>query len=291
MNSKYIIITPAKNEEKNIELTIKSVISQTIQPIRWVIISQGSTDQTEEIVQKYDKKYEFIQLIRLPGKEHRDFESKVNAFDIGFKEIKDLDYEYLGNLDADVSFAPYYYEKIIYFLQRDSSLGIAGGLIYELYDNKFVAQDIQMDSVPGAIQFFRRKCYEDIGGYRPLKYGGIDAAAEIMARMHGWKVQPFREIEVYHHRRVGYGMGNILYTRFRQGRNHYLLGYHPLFQILKCAYRVKDKPYILGGILTLIGYLWSLINGKSYAVSDEVVKYIRSEQMGKLKQSVKSLFF
>lgn len=287
---KYVLITPARNEADLIGNTMQSVISQTILPSRWVIINNGSTDKTEDIVNEYAKKYPFIQLINyeIPG--NRNFSAKVMAFNAGYELLKNEEYAYLGNLDADVTFGKNYYEKMMQFFNRNMSLGVVGGIILELYNNKYVAQDIRTNSVAGAIQFFRRKCYQEIGGYIPIKYGGIDSAAEIIARMHGWKVETLREEKVYHHRRVASGMGNILKTRYRQGKNHYILGYHPFFQILKCFYRAKEKPYLVGSMFTLFGFFWAYLKREPFAVGEDVVQYIRLEQTERLKSGIKSPF-
>ncbi|MFX0199832.1 MAG: glycosyltransferase, partial [Candidatus Hodarchaeota archaeon] len=173
----YVLITPARNEQDYIQKTIESVVSQTILPEKWVIVSDGSTDHTDEIVSHYAAKHDFIQFIRVSEHIQRNFWSKVHAFNAGYEQIKNTEYKFLGNLDADVSFNSNYYENVLLRFQTNPKLGIAGGIILELLNGQYVNQKLSLNSVAGAIQLFRRECYQDIGGYIPLTYGGVDSAA------------------------------------------------------------------------------------------------------------------
>ena len=252
----YVIITPARNEEAYIEKTIQSVISQTILPRKWVIVSDGSTDRTDEIVNQYVKDFTFIELLRAGGDQDHNFGSKVNAFNAGYETLGDVQYDYIGNLDADVSFDKNYFERIIEKFEKNNNLGIGGGIILELVNGKYITQNISLNSVAGAVQLFRRTSFEAIDGYLPLEYGGIDAAAEILARAKGWQVQTFPELEVLHHRRVITGQGGIMKLKFRHGINHYLLGYSPLFEITRCLWRITERPFFVGHLLILCGFFW-----------------------------------
>jgi biofilm PGA synthesis N-glycosyltransferase PgaC len=286
--ARYVLVTPAKNEEVCIKNTIEAVLSQTIRPEKWVIVSDGSTDRTDEIVSSYEQQYPFIKLVRAGAsgkKGQKNFGSKVKAFQAGYDEIRDTPYEFVGNLDADVTFDPDYFERILEKFRANGKLGLAGGLIYELHEGKFVPQNMSLNSVAGAVQLFRREGYESFGGYIPLKRGGVDAAAEIMTRMHGWQVQTFDEIAVMHHRRVSTGGSSILSTRFRQGMTNYLLGYHPVFQIMSCLFRISDAPFLVGGITSLLGYSWAFIKRYERGMPAEAVKYLRSEQMARIASS------
>ena len=282
----YVIITPARNEEDYIEKTIQSVVGQTILPRKWVIVSDGSTDRTEEIVQRYCSVYPFIKLVTSDGDNNRNFGSKVKAFDAGYAVLGEPVYDFIGNLDADVSFNGDYYENILKEFERDPNLGLGGGIIQELINGEYISQNISKNSVAGAVQLFKRELFEKIGGYLHLKYGGIDAAAEVMVRMHGKEVKTFPEFKVLHHRRVAKGKGSIFKARFRQGIMYYLLGYHPLFQMVRCLYRLRDKPYLIGSVIMLCGYLWSGIRRYPRPVPEDVVKYLRSEQLQRLRSLI-----
>jgi glycosyltransferase involved in cell wall biosynthesis len=279
----YVLVTPARNEGQFIGQTIEAVISQTIQPKKWIIISDGSTDLTDAIVTSFAAQHKFICFLRMPRNGERSFGAKVRAFRASHEELKNIDCDYVGNLDADVTFAPNYYERILQHFASDSHLGIAGGIIHELIKDRFVPQRTRLNSVAGAVQLFRRRCYEDIGGYIPLRFGGVDSAAEIMARMSGWSVRTYPDLQVLHHRPVGSGAGGIVRSRFRQGRSYYSLGYHPVFELLRSLYRSGDRPYVVGSILMACGYWWSVATRQQKEVPEEVVRYLRSEQLRALR--------
>ncbi len=282
MKHDYVLVTPARNEEAYIEKTIQSVVSQTILPQKWVIVSDGSTDKTDQIVEEYESKYDFIEFVKAENTVKRNFGSKVNAFNGGFNKIGDIHYEFIGNLDADVSFESSYFENILNEFDKNAELGLAGGVICELISGKYITQSISLNSVAGAVQLFRRKCYEDIGGYVPLKVGGIDSAAEIMARMKGWAVRTFTEFSVLHHRRVGTVKSNFFKSRFQKGVINYSLGYHPLFQVVISIYRLIGKPYIVQGLFVFLGYFWAMLRKYDRPVSDEFIKFLRYEQLKRI---------
>ena len=291
INSKYeyVIITPARNEENFIEKTIISVIKQTILPQKWLIVDDNSIDRTSEIIKKYEKHYSFIQYMRNSKNDNRNFGSKIYAFNEGYKYLKNVKYSFIGNLDADISFDEDYFYLIIHKFLDNPKLGIAGGIVLESINGRFVKQINYENSVAGAVQLFRRRCYLDIGGYQPLKYGGVDAVAEIKARKSGWEVKTFSDIFVYHNGRVGGKLTNILKTRFRQGRKDYLIGYHPLFYLFSCLYRFHDKPVIIGSLLKLTGYFLFFLKKQKKSVSNDLIEYFTQEQIWRLKKKLTNL--
>jgi len=278
----YVLVTPARNEEANIGRLIQSVVSQTIRPKKWVVVSDGSVDRTDEIVSGYAKEHDFLQLHRAAEHAGQDFGSKAKAFRAGYDQLKGVEFGFVGNLDADVSFGPDYFERLLEKFEANPGLGLAGGLIHERVGEKFEAQHLSPGSVAGAVQLFRRECFEAIGGYIPMRGGGIDAAAEIMSRMHGWTVQTFTELPVQHHRRVFTGKGNMFSSRFQQGVTNYLLGYHPQFHLLSCLSRVWGRPYFLGSAMGILGYAWAWLRGDKRLVPNEVVSFLRAEQKARM---------
>jgi biofilm PGA synthesis N-glycosyltransferase PgaC len=281
--SDYVLLTPARNEAQFIGRTIAAVATQTIRPKKWVIISDGSTDGTDEIVRSFAEEHKFICFLRTSSNGKRSFGAKVNAIRAGYEQLRNISFDYLGNLDADVTFEADYYENVLQRFRDDSRLGVGGGIIHELLNGKFVTQRTSSNSVAGAVQLFRRRCYEEIGGYVALRFGGIDSAAEITARMYGWGVRTFRDLIVQHHRPVGSGGGSLLKTKFRQGKSYHSLGYHPLFELVRCIYRLGDKPYFVGSLLMTCGYWWSLLTRQEKELPEQVVRYLRSEQTEKLR--------
>jgi poly-beta-1,6-N-acetyl-D-glucosamine synthase len=279
----YVIITPAHNEERFIENTIQSMVVQTHRPVKWVIVSDGSTDRTDEIVKGYIQKHSWIDLIRMP--EHRDhqFAAKAQAFNAGYGSVSDIQYNVIGNLDADITFEKDYFEFLLLKFKQDPALGVAGTPFVEdgsHYDYRFT----NIEHVSGACQLFRRECFEHIGGYIPIKGGGVDWAAVTTARMKGWKARTFTEKSCVHHRPMGTGgrKGEIQ-RLFRHGRKDYFLGGHPLWQIFRGFYQMTRSPYIIGGMCLLAGYYWALLTRIERMVSPDLIRFHRAEQMARLK--------
>jgi biofilm PGA synthesis N-glycosyltransferase PgaC len=277
----YVLVTPARNEAQFIEATIKSVVSQTVKPRKWVVVSDGSTDGTDEIVKKYQSDHPWIELVRMPERRERHFAGKVGAFNAGYERARDFQYDIVGNLDADITFDEHYFEFLMARFQENAQLGVAGTPFMEknqTYDYRYVS----VEHVSGACQLFRRECFEEIGGYRPLKYGGIDLTAVTMARMKGWQTRSFLEKTCEHHRSLGSASRKGLRQFLHDGRLEYLLGVHPLWEIFRCGLYLTRKPYIAGGACTIIGYCWCALR-ESRAVPPEIVAFRKKEHMARLK--------
>jgi biofilm PGA synthesis N-glycosyltransferase PgaC len=280
----YVLVTPARNEEKYIEETINSVISQSISPKRWVIVSDGSSDRTDEIVRLYAEKYDWMKVMRMPEHRDRQFAAKVNCFNAGYEAVRNMDFDIIGNLDADLSFDEKYFEFLLQKFEEDSTLGVAGTPFVEanskMYDYRFT----NIEHVSGGCQLFRRRCFEEIGGYIPIRGGGIDWVAVTTARMKGWKTRTFTEKRMIHLRRMGTGKGNILAARFRQGTEAYYLGSHPLWEFLRIFYQVKTRPWGIGAVIRFSGYLYALTRRMDKPVTRELVEFYQKEQMSRLKR-------
>jgi glycosyltransferase involved in cell wall biosynthesis len=279
----YVLITPAKNEERNIEKNIVSVISQTIRPTKWVIVSDGSTDRTDEIVNKYVAQHSWMEIVRMPVRTERDFAAKVHCFNAGYQKINDLNYDIIGNLDADITFDSDYFEFLLGQFERNPRLGVAGTPFVEntsvIYNYNFA----NIEHVSGACQLFRRQCFEDIGGYIPIKGGGIDWTAVTSARMKGWKARTFTEKTFFHHRPMGTAENGKLKAWFKHGKKDYYLGGHPVWEILRSIFQMKSKPYVLGGLCLFIGYAWGAISRMDRPIPKELMHFHRVEQMQRLK--------
>jgi poly-beta-1,6-N-acetyl-D-glucosamine synthase len=277
----YVLATAAYNEEANIGKTIEAMLAQSELPQRWVIVSDGSQDRTDEIVQKYAEKYEFIRFLRVTRPPGRSFRTKIMALQTGIKLLEDIPFRYIGNLDADVSLEPSYFGELITRFERDSKLGIAGGFVHEGTEGETRSRSInRIYSVAHAAQLVRRECYEAIGGWAVLEYGGEDWHAQTSARMMGWTAEAFPELTIFHHRPTG--EGDILARhKFRQGRMDYSLGSEPVFEILKCLQRLTEKPLYIGGAIRLMGFFWSSIIQEPRPVSREFVAFLRAEQKKK----------
>jgi glycosyltransferase involved in cell wall biosynthesis len=279
----YVLITPARNEASFIELTIRSVVSQTVLPKKWVIVSDGSTDGTHEIVKEYTAKHQSIELIRMPERKERHFAGKVYAFNAGYERCKGLTYDVIGNLDADISFDEDYFSFLLSRFAGDDCIGVAGTPFAENgthYDFRYAS----LEHVSGACQLFRRECFEQIGGYVPIKGGGIDWTAVTTARMKGWKTRTYIEKTCTHHRTVGTGSHGALISNFRYGQKNYVLGGHPLWNVIRACHMMKKKPYIVAGAMTLAGFGWAAVTRKEKSVPPDVIAFHRAEQIRRLKK-------
>src|SRR3990167_5317589 len=290
MTSKsYVLITPARNEDANIEKTIKSVISQTLLPMKWVIVSDGSTDRTDEIVKRYLVANSWIELIRMHERRDRSFAAKVHCFNAGYERVNNIKYDVIGCLDADISFESDYIEFLLTKFAENPKLGVAGTPFVENGYSSVTDSFEGERHVAGGCQLFRRKCFEEIGGYIPNKAGGIDWIAVTTARMKGWRTQSFKERYFFHYRSLGTAQNSLLESTFNYGRKDYYLGGHPLWETLRVVYRMTKKPYIIGGIALLSGYLWAFLTQVKRPVTNELMAFHRQEQMQKLKLIVRTL--
>ena len=284
--AKYVIVTPARNEARFIELTLRSVVEQTVLPLRWVIVSDGSTDGTDEVVSRYAAEYPWIELVRMPERVERNFAGKVLAFNAGYAKVKDLAYEVIASLDGDISFDPDYFEFLLGKLFGNSALGLVGTPFQELsgqvYDYRFVS----IEHVSGACQVFRRECFDAISGYKPMKGGSIDHVAVISARMRGWQTRSFTEKVCTHHREMGTAQQGILKSRFNYGLKDHRIGNHPLWEVFRVVYQMKQTPRLIGGLALGIGYAWAAVRGFERPVPREFVEFHRKEQLERLKSKL-----
>lgn len=283
----YVLITPARNEDAFIEKTIESMIHQTVLPVKWVIVDDGSTDKTAEIVSRYLVQYPWIEMVQMPQRRDRSFAAKVHAFNAGYERVNGLRYEIIGNLDADISFEKDHFEFLVRKFSEDSTLGVAGTVFreegYSTERDSFAGRK----HVSGQCQLFRRQCWEDIGGYIPHRAGGIDWMAVATARMMGWKTESFRERAYFHYRHLGTAERSGLSSAFSYGEKDYYLGGHPVWELFRVAYRATRQP--LGGVALGLGYCWAFIRRTPRPVSRQLMAFHRKEQMAKLKAILKSL--
>lgn len=284
----YVLITPARNEEAFIEQTIKSVIGQTVLPLKWVIISDGSTDDTDDIVKKYASEHKWIELVRMPERGDRHFAGKVYAFNAGYAKVRELSYDIIGNLDADISFDSDYFEFLLNKVKDNLRLGVVGTPFVEdsaHYDYRFT----NIEHVSGACQLFRRECFEDIGGYVPLKVGGIDLLAVLTARMKGWQTRTFTDKTCEHHRIMGTANRGKMLSLFRGGYHDYLMGVDLIWQFFRSVYQMSKKPLVVGGCVLVAGYLWAMLTCADKLVSKELIEFRKREHRLRLREFFRNL--
>jgi poly-beta-1,6-N-acetyl-D-glucosamine synthase len=278
----YALVTAAYNEEETIRGAIESVIGQTIKPVRWVVVSDGSFDLTDDIVRSYASRHEFMRFVRIERAPGRSFGSKVAAIRIGSRLLEDVNFDFLGNLDADVSVDPTYFSELMAQFDNSPRLGVAGGFVCEDFGRGFESRmSNRTYSVAHAAQLVTRECYEAIGGYAILEYGGEDWHAQTSAKMKGWDAVALPDLKIYHHRHTG-AADNLIRHKFRQGRMDYSLGSGFLFETLKCLHRFRESPLIVGGTARLFGFLWACAHRDKRPVSNDFVEFLRREQAQKI---------
>jgi biofilm PGA synthesis N-glycosyltransferase PgaC len=280
---RYVLVTPARNEAEFIEKTILSVVGQTVTPTRWVIVSDGSTDGTDEIVEKHAARHAWIELVSLPGRVRRDFAGKVAAFNAGLARVNGLEFEIIGNLDADVSFDEDYFPFLLRKLAEDPSLGLVGTPYRDPLSARYDYRFASIEHVTGPCQLFRRACFDEIGGYMSVKGGAVDRIADIAARMKGWKTRSFADKVYLHHRHTGTAQQGVLPSKFKDGGKAYSVGSSPLWEFFRMIYQMTKRPFVVGSLVEASGYVWAQIQRRERPVSREMVEFCRREQMRRLR--------
>jgi glycosyltransferase involved in cell wall biosynthesis len=277
---KYIIITPARDEEEYIEKTIKSVTSQTVRPVEWVIIDDGSTDNTCKIINEYSKQYPWIYPIH---RENRGFRKAgggvMEAFYEGYSWVKTKNWHYIVKLDGDLSFQESYFQDCFQRFENNPKLGIAGGMIYHNLNGRLEPESTPVFHVRGATKIYRKECWDAIGEL--MKAQGWDTLDEVKANMLGWKTQSFTDLKVIHHRYTGDADG-VWRNFVKNGRANYISGYHPLFMFLKCLKRIFQKPYIIGSFGLFYGFASGYSKRIPQVGDKTLVSYLRREQIRRL---------
>ena len=287
----YLVITPAFNEAAYIEQTIQSVLTQTIKPLVWVIVDDGSTDQTADIINRYAQQHPWIHYVyREKDPAQTYYASNVYAIRHGISHIQNSkfkiqNYDFLAILDADIKLPSDYYEKILTRMHSDSKLGIASGVYVDNLGNGRIRKVLNdRRSTPKALMVFKKNCFDQIGGFVPMKYGGEDTVACFAARMNGWKTWSFPDVVAVHNKPVGTGHASgMLKIRFRQGKGEYFLATHPLFMLAKSVRRcIKEPPYGIGGLMRMVGYAYAHCLKEERQISNELVHFIRKEQLARV---------
>lgn len=276
----YIIITPVRDEEKYLEKTIQSVASQTIKPIEWIIINDGSTDNTGMIVDECAKKYSWIHAIHRSNRGFRKAGGGVvDAFYDGYNSKKTGEWDYIVKLDGDLSFDDDYFERCLEYFRQSPEIGIGGGLIYNIVNGVLEIEKHPIFHVRGATKIYKKGCWDAIGGL--LHAPGWDTLDEVKANMKGWKTQTFSNLKVVHYRYTGAADGQWR-SCIKYGRANYVSGYHPLFMFFKCIKRTFQKPYLVGSLGIAYGFVSGYLKNIPQIDDKKLVDYLRNQQLRKL---------
>jgi poly-beta-1,6-N-acetyl-D-glucosamine synthase len=284
---KYVLLTSARNEQAVLRYTLEAVTAQTKLPERWIIVDDGSTDGTAGLVDEYSRRHPWIELLRRPPRAHRSFAGKANAINSAAERMTaaGVEFDVLGNLDADVSFEPDYMEVLLERFVEDPRLGVAGTPFTQDADYDSSRDSFEGEHyVAGPCQLFRRQCFEEIGGYFPNPAGGVDWIAVMTARMKGWTVRAFPEKRFHHHRTLGTAERSPLGAMFSYGQKDYYLGGSPVWQFFRACYQTTKRPLLFGGLSLLAGYTWAALTRTPRIVSPELMRFHRADQMRKLRR-------
>jgi len=277
----YVIISPARDEDEYIERTIRCVISQTVQPLEWIIVDDGSSDETADIIWSYAIRYPWIRLIRLPNRGRRQRGAGVvSAFYEGYGRLEHRDYNFIVKLDVDLSFNALYFEELFRRFAVSPSLGIAGGALYTFRHGRWLLDKAPLDTVYGPTKVYRRECFEQIGGL--VRSLGWDAIDDLKAQLLGWQTRTFRDLVVLHYRPIGKRSG-VIKAGLERGKGAYFMGSHPLFILARGLYRMgRDRPPVIAGLGLLLGYFGSWLKRKPRIDDAELIAFLRRKQLRRL---------
>jgi glycosyltransferase involved in cell wall biosynthesis len=277
---KYVIVTPARDEQAHIEKTICAVIAQTIRPERWVIVNDGSQDGTGAIIDRYASLHPWIVPVHRANRGYRHAGGGVvDAFYDGYAQVKSMDWDFIVKLDADLGFAPDYFERCFDEFAADAQLGIAGGGIYHHASDGLKLEPTPLFHVRGATKIYRHDCWVQLGGL--IAAPGWDTIDEAKANMLGWRTRTFPNLQVAHHRPTGSADG-AWKDSVKNGRANYISGYHPLFMLFKCLRRLHRRPYVLGAAGLFWGFLSGYLNRTAQVEDRLLIRYIRTQQLRRM---------
>ena len=278
--TRYAIITPVRDEEKFIETTLECVLNQTILPVEWVIVDDGSTDQTGVLLDRYAAWHEWIRVIHRANRGFRKSGGGVvEAFYEGYNSLHSNDWEFIVKLDGDLTFTPEYFEKCFEHFRNEPKLGIGGGEIHHNISGELKLEANPRFHVRGATKIYRKSCWEAIGGLWPA--AGWDTIDEVKANMLGWKTYSFPELQLLHHRFTGTEEG-LLRDRVKHGVACYVSGYHPLYVAASCLYRISQRPYVIGSAAIMYGFLKAHFTGPPRLEERLYLAYVRGQQLRRL---------
>lgn len=281
--SAYVLVTPARNEEATIAHTLASVLAQVVPPREWIIVSDGSTDATEEIINRFAAISTFpLRLVSLKRRPVRNFASVVFALEAGIAALNTDDFKFIGFLDADVSFAPTYFRELIQRFHDNPRLGLGGGIVIDVVDGKRDYQRQSLRDVAGAAHFFRRECYRSLGSLVPIPEGGWDAITNVVSRLNGFETHTFPDLPIDHLKPRNSAQGGWVRRKWQLGVRDYALGYGSLFELIKSMARWRETPIFLGSFCRFGGYFASAACRRKRLLSPHIVSAVRHEQYARL---------
>ncbi len=274
---RYLLVTPCRNEARHLRTTLDTTLAQSVLPSRWVIVDDGSSDETPQILAKYAAKYDFIRVVTRTDRGERAVgPGVIEAFYEGLRTVSLDDYDFVCKYDADLEMPPRYFERAMERMEADPYLGNISGKMQERQpDGSLVTFFMGDENAIGAIKFYRMECFRQIGGFvRELAWDGIDGH---LCRMHGWIAMSIDdpELRFIHLRPMGSSQKDILTGRQRWGRGKYFMGSAPYYVLAASVFRMKDRPFVTGGMNIFYGYLKTAWEGGRRYDNPRYLKYVR----------------
>jgi poly-beta-1,6-N-acetyl-D-glucosamine synthase len=289
MDRSFVLLTAAKDEEAYIGEVIQYVLQQTVKPLAWFIMDDGSSDRTASIIEGFAANNPFIHLQSAGSRGGRNFGSQYKAIMAAYDLAKSLEFEFVGVVDADQ--APKqkeYYESLFKEFDLNPKLGMISGFIYERPNGKWEVRRGNSEDSAAASALFRRSCFDQVGGYTPLVYGGSDWLMQLDTKMAGWEISTRPDLHILHYRPTS-SAGGIWRGLFRAGMMDASFGSHPIFEFFKCCRRITTHPFLLGSVVRFCGFLWWQITARKPLLNPEKVAFLRKEQLAKLRRWTTSL--
>lgn len=287
-NYKYVVISPVRDEAEFLPRVIRSMESQTIRPVEWVVVDDGSTDGTTELLLEAAERNPWMNVVIKPDRGERSVgPGVVEAFYFGYERMRTSDYNFIAKMDGDIEFQANYVETLLTYFERDKWLGSASGKIFLPEGKKLVEERTHDEMTVGAFNFYRRETFEEIGGFvREVMWDGI---AYHRARMARWRTRSINNpsLNIIHKRLMGSSHKGILHGRLRWGRGQYFMGTHPLYIVVVAIYRMFERPFALGGLSILIGYIRAALNGMKRYDYPEFRQSLHAWQMERLKLDIR----
>jgi biofilm PGA synthesis N-glycosyltransferase PgaC len=280
MTNRYLLISPCRNEEEYMRQTLDSVIAQSVLPAKWVIVDDGSTDETPRILAEYAARYPWIQIVTRKDRGHRAVgPGVIDAFYSGYSAVEPDDFDYLCKLDLDLRLPPKYFEILMERMATNPLIATCSGKAYIEEDNKLVDERHGDETSLGMTKFYRVSCFKAIGGFvREVMWDGIDCHR---CRMMGWVACSWNEpdLRFVHLRPMGSSQQGVYTGRMRHGYGQYFMGTGFWFMAASGLSRVNQSPYILGSVAMLWGWIKSALQGLPRYPDLEFRKFLRHYQM------------
>jgi glycosyltransferase involved in cell wall biosynthesis len=278
------IVSPVRNEAKLVRFTLDAMIAQSVWPIEWLFVDDGSTDDTRAIIESYAELYPWIRIVSLEDRGFRYLGSGViAAFDFGREQLLS-DYKYIAKLDGDMSFSPRYLELMLDRLEHEPSLAAVSGKVFRPHKGGYVEEHIIDEMVAGQFKLYKRDAFERIGGFtRTILWDGIDIHR---CRMHGYTTLSFHhpDARLIHHRLMGSSDRSGYRGRVRLGRGIWFMGYHPLYAIASGIFRMRERPYVIGGAIIIASYLYAALRREPRFEDAAFIRDLQRWQLGKLRR-------